>query len=130
MKTPATWRTKSGKVIPIAEMEDGHLLNTIRLLQRTYARVCLTVSLEASGYAATAPDGAAMAAESEADQLMEEAEEQENIGKEYPSFFPLLTEAARRGLDLLPLERFDNIPARVLLSQYRKRVPKLCLAKR
>ena len=33
------WRTKEGKKIPVSAMTDGHLLNSIALLERTYRGV-------------------------------------------------------------------------------------------
>jgi len=98
------WTTKSGEKVPIRLMGDRHLLNTIRLLQRTYATNCWRTALAADAYAATAPDGAAMAAENAAAWLSDEALEQERIDEEYPIFKHLHAEAERRGLELLPID--------------------------
>lgn len=70
-----SWTTKNGTVVSIADMSDGHLDNTVAMLDRNprvkaLARAFAYEYLPSMyAYAATAPDGAAMAVESEIRQI-------------------------------------------------------------
>lgn len=100
----AVWTMKNGQEIAIKDMGDSHLLNTIRLVRRYYGREMLANALAADSYAVDAPDGASMAAQSEANYAFEEADEQEDIGRHIPVFRCLLAELKRRKLEELDLE--------------------------
>lgn len=81
-----TWTTRDGRVLRTVEMEDSHLLNTIRFLRRK----CITIDELFSmwRYVGTAPDGAALAVEQE----LEHAQIMPAIWDD------LVGEAKRRGL--------------------------------
>lgn len=64
------WTKRDGTKVAIAKMTDSHVWNTYRMLVKANQRHCNDLALAALGYAGSAPDGAAMAAESEADWLM------------------------------------------------------------
>lgn len=66
------WRTKDGRKIRVSAMTDQHVLNTARFCRRQSASL-MRDSFRAGAYASTAPDGAAMAAESEANAAMDQA---------------------------------------------------------
>lgn len=72
---PLTWTTFDGEVIPVKEMELDHMHRRIHHVARRRAVGLLMVmdAVDALRYAADAPDGAADAASSEADQLLDEA---------------------------------------------------------
>jgi len=101
-----TWKTKDGRVIPIEEMSDGHLLCTLRWMRRHW-RVKLEhvkIGAMAAGYAATAPDGAAVAA---CDAIVEAYEiafgdrlaPNETTARAFPRpFWAMKAEADYRGL--------------------------------
>lgn len=70
-----SWTTRDGEVIPVKDMEIDHMHRCIHLLARKRAvgAAMLLDALDALRYAANAPDGAADAAHSEAEELMNEA---------------------------------------------------------
>lgn len=90
-----TWTTKDGREIPVRLMDNGHLLNTIRMLERA-AEQKVQDFME---YPMPNGDMAVMAWEQEFGRMCD---------AEVEDFFPiykyLIAEAARRGLDL-------NMPA-------------------
>jgi hypothetical protein len=83
-----TWKTRDGRVIPIHEMDDVHLVNTLRMLRRK----CMTTDeiLACLSYASTTGgEMASYAAEQEAMHAVV-----------MPSVFDdLVAEADRRGID-------------------------------
>ena len=62
------WKTRDGREIPVGLMTDDHLKNTFKMLKRRNFQRKSTI-LNCLAYAATAPDGAAMAAEAEASAM-------------------------------------------------------------
>jgi len=98
------WTTKSGQTMRFRDMEDSHLLNAIRMLRRNYQRQMLHEALVCdNAYPDGEPDGAAMAAQSEANYAFEEADEQQDIEQHLPIFGGLLKELERRKLEELPI---------------------------
>ena len=101
----ATWTTRDGEVIPISDMSDQHIINTMRMLRRRANDRDVLQQLEDSAlsmleYAASAPDGASMAAEGEAAGLLaalsgEPDKRCEVLWEEWPD---LAREASLRGL--------------------------------
>ena len=82
-------------------MTDGHLLNTIKYVQKAYSKLCDSWALSAYAYAgSTGGEMASYYAEQEADNLMEESWNQERIEEEYPLYKCLLKEAEKRKLDV------------------------------
>ena len=99
-KVTKFWTKKDGSKIRICDMDDKHLLNAIKMLERTYSKVCDNLALSAFGYAgSTGGEIASYYAEQEADNLMKESWEQERIGEEFPIFNDLVKEAERRKLE-------------------------------
>lgn len=96
------WKTKDGRTISIEEMENSHLLNTINFLRRkanpVLKIIALKMAFSAFHYAQTAPDGAAMAAEEEANRLLHGEGLDYIHAEESPVFCALMTEASKRGL--------------------------------
>lgn len=101
---PAVWTTKEGQVIPIREMSTSHLVNTISYLRRHYAipreRLAWHAVGMATAYASEAPDGAALAVESDMDWWMTEEGMDYLWEKENPTFGELMKEAKRRKIRL------------------------------
>lgn len=93
------WRSKDGREIPIVEMEDRHLINTIRFLRRNVLRYQCAQFSAMGSYVAQAPDGAADCCESEANQLMDLSDD-DYLAHRFPSFKTMLAEASRRKLEL------------------------------
>jgi hypothetical protein len=83
---PGIWVTKDGREVPIKEMEDEHLLNTIRMLRRKGV-VSTDVFDSCAAYAFSNNNMAAMAAEQELSRMYLN-----------PRFDELLEELGRRGL--------------------------------
>ena len=84
------WTTADGKSIRICDMDNGHLLNTIRLLER--------MADTDAGYAA------AFAELDIGPDAYEWVNDCSNTGDYYPIYDDMVEEALRRGLDL-------NMPA-------------------
>lgn len=82
------WTTKDGRKIKVGDMEDGHLVNTIRMLRRKYVTVDEFLSACAYASSPMAGDMASMAVEQEIATM-----------SIMPWIFDdLVAEAARRGL--------------------------------
>jgi hypothetical protein len=67
------WRCHDGRVLYIREMGSQHIVNSLHMMQRVQRIHLMQGSLSALAYAGSAPDGAAMAAEGEADHMMDQA---------------------------------------------------------
>ena len=96
----ATWVTKDGQVIPVRDMTDDHLRNTVRYLRRGAERRILGEVGSMSAYA-DAHDGT-VAADTMGDVVDELAEMpvDEYLAVTLPVFDALLMEAASRGITL------------------------------
>lgn len=86
----ATWTTKGGKTIKITDMTDSHLMNTIRFIERQYARTIGFYLCSPGPQGEMAQD----AFDREFDQLDEEGVSGFNEKYDY-----LTEEADRRGID-------------------------------
>lgn len=94
---PTVWTTKAGQVIPIRDMGDAHLANTLRLLHRCAKRRVERFTLSPNTF------GGEMASESFFDaqqRALEEPEEAEEsvLSSQVPQYAALVAEASRRGL--------------------------------
>jgi hypothetical protein len=69
MKKEIEWTTRDGRVIPIKDMSDSHLANTINYIVTHAREIMHRNALMMDVYACDAPDGAAMCAEIEAEAL-------------------------------------------------------------
>ena len=90
------WMPRNGQPIRIMDMDDQHLLNTIRFLLRRAEREMVRLEISALSYAADAPDGAALCVE----QGLGELEEMDagDWAMRSPTFREMVREAERRGL--------------------------------
>lgn len=85
------WRTKDGRTIPIREMTDDHLVNTMRFLERAHRRYVDTVLLY------ELPDDMGDMAREAAESEMADAEES-TVEELFPIYDNMQLEALRRGL--------------------------------
>lgn len=105
---PKIWRAQDGREIPIIQMSNEHVLNTIRYLRRhapAYKARMIVMYMRAL----QVPHGDE--AEMALDQEFENADEQsseEHLIDAVPQYETLLAEAARRGL---PVGDFDDVTA-------------------
>ena len=95
-----TWVTKDGRAIPIVQMEDTHLANTIAFLRRRawgMKEMCIAQGLRAA--CAMPGEMATMAIESDI-QHLEEMEDEEFLEETVPQWENLLKEASKRNLEV------------------------------
>lgn len=101
----AEWVTRDGRRIPIAQMSDGHLVNTIRMLRRNRLLYELReVAIFSHGFRTLGGDGALDALDRESSDWINrtvEMTDDEYLSVTFPLTYPsLLAEARKRGLDL------------------------------
>jgi hypothetical protein len=100
--TKTIWETKDGRRVRVRDMEDGHLVNTIHLLNRAYERRLLSLAFLIDGPGGPQGDGAQDCAARE----MATAEEC-GPGLEYPTYDALCDEADRRRLTYTRWSGYD-----------------------
>lgn len=94
-----TWTTRDGRTIPIRDMSDSHLRNTLAFLRRNVEHYRNVEAMRAWAYAEYAPDGAADAAEQAAYDVLDVMEDDEVLSMCVPEYTALVKEAQRRGLE-------------------------------
>lgn len=106
------WTTKDGHQMAVSEMDDKHLLNSIKMLQRATEKRNWRESLDSIGMASTF--GGEMAQEacySHSEELM-----RRKPAELYPIYKDMIAEAQRRGLDVdqwcAKCQRFHEIGQR------------------
>lgn len=99
-----TWKTKDGIKIPIRELDDNHLKNIIAQLRRNARKQMDRLEYELLAYADGAPDGASMAAESEAMHLVD-MDVDEWLEGNCTQWKALNKEAQRRGIIEIPKKK-------------------------
>jgi hypothetical protein len=94
-KTTMGWRTKEGRVMLISEMDDGHLINSIKLLERQANGEQRAIALIAVALSEWKPSPTAMA-------MIEKIFADMDNPVMPPGHKELRAEATRRGLMLWP----------------------------
>lgn len=94
-----TWTTRDGRIIPIRDMTDSHLRNTLAFLRRNVEHYRNAEAMRAWAYAEYAPDGAADAAEQSAYCVLEVMDDDEVLSECVSAYPALVTEAQRRGFE-------------------------------
>lgn len=107
------WRTRDGREIPIEEMEDGHVLNTIRFLHRNAEMIRFGYFVRVY-WSSPQPngDGAQMAVDEEC-QRWAQLCDVDMLKRAVPQYVMLLLEATKRGLNVatvIPLEATKERP--------------------
>lgn len=95
-KQTKIWKTKTGDKIRICDMEDSHLLNTIRMLERVAKQV--EIQKEREGYqilSCLQGEMAILSVENELERLDQEGIDPSEIN---PLYDNLVNESIRRGL--------------------------------
>lgn len=94
------WMTKDGKKIKISDMSDGHLINSVRLLQRTVGKMRLGHQL--SGFSILNFVNGEMAEMAIENALQQEMEMDDEEWLEYhTSYEELIEEAKKRDIIML-----------------------------
>lgn len=109
MPTPeyGWWVTRDGRRIRVVDMATSHVYNTYCMLLRRCRKIAQYTALRALCYAATAPDGAAVAAAQSANGLFDADDVQlVNLFMEMsPSLRMFYAEVIRRDLNPYPYHR-------------------------
>jgi len=96
--TATIWVTRKGDRIAVKDMGDQHLVNTIRMLRRSGEVSKMRDTFAVGGYLdSDPPDGAAIAAEGELNELMDMGVD-DYLSLKVVTFAAMLTEAKRRNL--------------------------------
>lgn len=100
METPTktTWVTKDGERIPVREMSDSHLVNTIQYLRRNAQIQLMESTLAIGQYLSDDPPDGAWLAATAAEHDLNGMDADEFALEAYPTFAAMLKEAEQRGL--------------------------------
>jgi hypothetical protein len=95
----ATWTTRDGRVIKIKDMSDGHLVNTIKYLERNAPQIRSRLYRGLCSFASRLIGEMAMV---QVDKVLEVFEETDaiDIMKEYTPYDTLVWHAKRRKLPI------------------------------
>ena len=99
------WMTKDGKKIKISDMSDGHLINSVRLLQRTVGKMRLGHQL--SGFSMLNFVNGEMAEMAIENALQQEMEMDDEEWLEYHTHYEELIEEAKKR-DIIMLVNADK----------------------
>ena len=105
MKADDAWTTRDGRAIPIREMENRHLFNTIEFLRRQVPWLHAQATTAFFGAELVVRGEAALDAVEFEQHLLESMTVEQFMLATHPKYGLLVTEAKRRGLELLG---FDN----------------------
>ena len=94
-----TWTTRDGRTIPIRDMTDRHLRNTLAFLRRNVEQYRNAEALRAWAYSEYAPDGAAYAAEQAAHFVLDVMDDDDVLQECVPEYPALVKEAQCRGFE-------------------------------
>lgn len=98
--TATIWVTREGERVKVKDMEDSHLISTIRCLRRHAPRMMAAVKMSLYSYLGSEPpDGAYDCADSAVSELAE-MDADEYLEGTVPTFSALMAEAEKRGLRL------------------------------
>lgn len=97
--TKTTWVTKDGERIPVREMNDSHLVNTIQYLRRIAQIQLIESTLAIGQYLSDDPPDGAWLAVIAAEHDLNDMNADEFALEAYPTFAAMLKEAEQRGLD-------------------------------
>jgi len=115
-KQTKLWKTKDGNILRICDMEDSHLLNAIRLLQRRAEARRIRNSVFYATCTGPTAEGAMMAFDQECDQAWSAT-----LEDYLPSIYDNLTdEAERRKLEIPVLSERLDIEVQLLMSRIQK----------
>ena len=97
MSKVATWKTKDGRVLKVADMEDSHLINTIKYMQRRAEHIQWKDVLQMSRFADTL--NGEMAVDCAEQSIVELGDmHPEDYLETLPDYQALVKEATRRKL--------------------------------
>lgn len=114
-KPSSSWTQRDGTTIVVCDMSDEHLAAAIAMCMRNHRkrvrRRALVIAWHAYSYAVDAPDGAAMAANEEADEYMDGRFDEQILAEASPQFAALVEErqarSSRKGSPMY-LQRDDS----------------------
>ena len=112
-KQTKLWTTKDGRRLRICDMDDAHLINTIRLLQRVAEAKRIETSVFYVTCNTPTSDGALDCFNREFDSVMESTYE------DYlpPIYYNLVSDATRRGLSIPMQPKRVDIEANMIMER-------------
>lgn len=110
MKQTKQWTTRDGRKVRICDMDDGHLINTIAMLQRAAEAERINNSVYYAVCAGPTADMASLAFDQECDAIW---------GSEWKDWVPeiydnLVADAERRGLEIPEQQERIDVEAKLL----------------
>lgn len=94
------WKAKDGKVIRIIDMDDPHLINTIRMLRRGADIIRLKMAIEFDNARSFLQGEMALQSIDDEDFRIGGMSDDELLTEYYPPYSTMLSEALKRGLEV------------------------------